>query len=96
MKDLGADVVDIRLEPSFDAHLKSGIRKMRDLSDYRFRQDWEEYLVRFQSPKVPKSVADFIRIYEAEIAPSPLPVEASVMNLLKTSMKTSTEAPEYV
>jgi amidase len=96
MKDLGATIVDIRLDPAFiEAYLKSGIRKTRDLSDYRFRQDWEQYLATFRTPKVPKTVAEFIKVYEAEIAPSPLPVEDSVMNLLKTSLKTSTDAPEY-
>ena len=96
MKKLGATMVDIRLEPAFiEAHLKSGIRKVRTLSDYRFRQDWEQYLATFKSSKVPKTVAEFIKIYEEEIAPSPLPVEDSVMNLLQTSLKTSTEAPEY-
>ena len=44
---------------------------------------------------MPKSVAEFIKVYEEEIAPSPLPVEDSVMSLLKTSLKTSTDAPEY-
>jgi amidase len=49
MKKLGATMVDIRLEPAFiEAHLKSGIRKVRTLSDYRFRQDWEQYLCDFQ------------------------------------------------
>ena len=96
MKDLGATIVDIRLDPAFiEAHLKSGIRKTRDLADYRFRQDWEQYLATFRSPNVPKTVAEFVKIYETEIAPSPLPVEDSVMNLLKTSLKTSTDAPEY-
>lgn len=96
MKDLGATIVDIKLDPAFiEAHLKGGIRKTRILSDYRFRQDWEEYLATFKSPKVPKTVAEFVKIYETEIAPSPLPVEDSVMNLLKTSLKTSTDAPEY-
>jgi amidase len=96
IKDLGATIVDVRLDPAFiEAHLKSGIRKTRELADYRFRQDWEEYLATFKSPKVPKTVAQFVKIYETEIAPSPLPVEDSVMNLLKTSLKTSTEAPDY-
>ncbi len=96
MKDLGATIVDVRLDPAFiEAHLKSGIRKTRELADYRFRQDWEKYLATFKSPKVPKTVAQFVKIYETEIAPSPLPVEDSVMNLLKTSLKTSTEAPDY-
>ena len=96
MRDLGATIIDIRLDPAFiEAHLKSGIRKTRELSDYRFRQDWEQYLATFRSPKVPKTVAEFVKIYETEIAPSPLPVEDSVLNLLKTSLKTSTDAPEY-
>src|SRR6516165_8097115 len=96
MKGLGATMVDIRLDAAFiEAHLKSGIRKTRALSDYRFRQDWEQYLTTFKSPKVPKTVAEFVKVYEEEIAPSPLPVEDSVMSLLKTSLKTSTDAPEY-
>jgi Asp-tRNA(Asn)/Glu-tRNA(Gln) amidotransferase A subunit family amidase len=96
MKGLGATIVDIKLDPAFvEAHLKSGIRKTRDLSDYRFRRDWEQYLATFRSSKVPKTVAEFVNIYETEIAPSPLPVEDSVMNLLKKSLKTSTDAPEY-
>lgn len=96
MKDLGATMVDIRLDAAFiEGHLKSGIRKTRALSDYRFRHDWEQYLATFRSPKVPKTVAEFIKVYEAEVAPSPLPVEDSVMNLLKTSLNTSTDAPEY-
>jgi amidase len=96
MKDLGATMVDIKLDSGFiEAHLKSGIRKTRALSDYRFRQDWERYLATFRNPKLPKTVAEFIKVYETEVAPSPLPVEDSVMSLLKTSLKTSTDAPEY-
>lgn len=96
MREQGATIVDIKLEPSFiENHLRGGVRKMRVLSDYRFRADWEEYLTRFTSPNVPKTVAGFIKVYQTEIAPSPLPVEASVMNLLTTSMKTSIDAPEY-
>jgi amidase len=96
MKGLGATMVDIKLDPAFiEAHLKSGVRKTRALSDYRFRQDWERYLATFKNPKLPKTVAEFVRVYETEIAPSPLPVEDSVMNLLKTSLKTSTDTPEY-
>jgi amidase len=96
MKDLGATMVDIKLDAAFiESHLKSGIRKTRALSDYRFRQDWEQYLATFTNPKVPKTVAEFVKVYETEIAQSPLPVEDSVLSLLKTSLKTSTDAPEY-
>src|SRR5215468_1719129 len=96
MKEQGATTVDIRLDAGFiEAHLKSGVRKTRALSDYRFRADWEQYLATFKGSKMPKTVAEFVKVYEAEVAPSPLPVEESVMNLLKTSLKTSTDAPEY-
>ena len=96
MKGLGATMVDIKLDPAFiEAHLKCGVRKTRALSDYRFREDWERYLATFKNPKLPKTVAEFVSVYETEIAPSPLPVEDSVMSLLKTSLKTSTDAPEY-
>jgi amidase len=96
MKEQGATTVDIRLDAGFiEAHLKSGVRKTRALSDYRFRADWEQYLATFKGSKTPKTVAEFVKVYETEVAPSPLPVEESVMNLLKTSLKTSTDAPEY-
>jgi amidase len=96
MKEQGATTVDIRLDAGFiEAHLKSGVRKTRALSDYRFRADWEQYLATFKGSKMPKTVAEFVKVYETEVAPSPLPVEESVMNLLKTSLKTSTDAPEY-
>jgi amidase len=96
MKEQGATTVDIRLDAGFiEAHLKSGVRKTRALSDYRFRADWEQYLATLKGSKMPKTVAEFVKVYETEVAPSPLPVEESVMNLLKTSLKTSTDAPEY-
>jgi hypothetical protein len=43
---------------------------------------------------VPGNSQEFIKIYEAEIAPSPLPVEDSAMSLLRTSLKTDRRA-EY-
>lgn len=96
IRKLGGETVDIKFDAAFiENHLRGGVRKMRDLSDYRFREDWEKYLATFPDPKVPKTVAEFIRIYETEVMKSPLPVEDSVMRLLKTSMTTSTAAPEY-
>jgi amidase len=96
MRKLGATTVDIKVDQAFaERHFEKGMRNMRDLSDYRFREDWEKYLATFQSPKVPKTVAEFVKIYETEVMKSPLPVEDSVMRLLTTSLKTSTDAPEY-
>lgn len=96
IRKLGGEIVDVKFDENFiENHLRGGVRKMRDLSDYRFREDWEKYLATFTSPGVPKTVAEFIRIYETEVMKSPLPVEDSVMRLLKTSLTTSTSAPEY-
>ncbi len=95
IRKLGGETVEVKFEANFiENHLHGGVRKMRDLSDYRFREDWEKYLATFTSPKVPKTIAEFIHIYETEVMKSPLPVEESVMRLLKTSLTTSTSAPE--
>lgn len=97
IRRLGGETVDIKFDPEFiENHLRGGVTKMRELSDYRFREDWEKYLATFTSPDVPKTVADFVRIYEDVVMKSPLPVEDSVMRLLKTSMTRSTSAPEYI
>ncbi len=95
MKTLGATLVEIKLDQALlDSLLNDGGRKMRRIGDYRFKADWEMYLSTL-GPNVPKSVAEFVRIYETEIMKSPLPVEASVMNLLKTSLTTTTDDPAY-
>lgn len=96
MRQLGATTVDIRLDADFRArYVGEGNRELRRLSDYRFRADWEAYLATFKDPRLPKTVAQMVEIYEKEVMASPLPVEESVMRLLKTSLTTSTDAPEY-
>jgi len=95
MQSLGATIVEIKLDATFlDALLNAGGRSMRKIGDYRFKADWEKYLSTL-GPNVPKTVAEFVRIYETEVMKSPLPVEDSVMNLLKTSLTTSTDDPAY-
>lgn len=95
MQSMGATLVDIRLDKEFvDAYLDKGGKNIRKLSDYRFKADWEKYLATFDN-KVPKTVAEFVRIYETEVKKSAFPVEDSVMNLLKTSLVTSTDDPAY-
>ncbi|MFI4980111.1 MAG: amidase family protein [Nevskiales bacterium] len=95
MREQGATTVDIQLDPAFvDAYLGEGNRKIRKVSDYRFKADWEAYLASL-GPDVPKSVADFIHLYETQVNHSPLPVEDSVMRLLKDSTTTSTDDPAY-
>ncbi len=100
MQSMGATLVDITLDKEFtDAYLDKGGRSIRKLSDYRFKADWEKYLATFDKAasknKVPKTVAEFVRIYETEVKKSAFPVEDSVMNLLKTSLTTSTDDPAY-
>jgi amidase len=95
MKSLGATVVEIKFDPAFvEKYLTPGGREIRRLSDYRFKADWEAYLATF-GPGVPKTVAEFVHIYETQVAKSALPVEESVMRLLKTSLTTSTDDPAY-
>jgi amidase len=95
MEALGATLVEIKLDDAFlNSYLNSGSQKIRTLSDYRFKADWERYLATL-GPNVPKTVAEFVTIYETQVSKSPLPVEASVMKLLKNSLTTSAEDPAY-
>jgi amidase len=95
MRARGAEIVDINLDPAFlSFYVTNGGTNIRRIADYRFKADWEQYLSTL-SPDVPKTVADFIRIYETEVNKSPLPVEASVLDLLKRSLTTSVDDPAY-
>lgn len=44
---------------------------------------------------MPNTTADFVKRYETEVARSPLPVESSVLDLLKRGLATSTADPTY-
>jgi amidase len=95
MRSRGATIVDINLDPAFlSFYVTNGGTNIRRIADYRFKADWEQYLSTL-SPDVPKTVADFIRIYETEVNKSSLPVEASVLDLLKRSLTTSVDDPAY-
>jgi amidase len=95
MQSLGATIVEVKLDPEFlESYLTTGGRTIRKLSDYRFKSDWEAYLATL-GPQIPKTVADFVHLYETEVNKSPLPVEDSVMLLLKDSLTTSADSPAY-
>jgi amidase len=95
MRDLGATLVDVRLDPAFlDFHARNAGPNIRRKADYRFKKDFEDYLATF-GPDVPKTVAAFIEIYETKVAKSALPVEDSVLDLLKRGIATSTDDPVY-
>ena len=89
MRDLGAVIVD---QVTFDGSFVDGVRR---IADYRFRADWEAYLATLGSV-VPQTVDEFLEIYYSEVAASPLPAEASVLDLLERASTTSTEDPVYV
>ena len=89
MRELGAVIVD---PVTFDGSFVDGVRR---IADYRFRADWEAYLATLGSV-VPRTVDEFLEIYYSEVAASPLPAEASVLDLLERASTTSTEDPVYV
>ena len=95
MRARGAEIIDIHLDPAFlDYYIINGPANIRTIADYRFRADWEKYLATL-GPDVPKTVQEFINIYETVVDKSPLPVETSVLTLLKNSLTTSADMPAY-
>ena len=89
MRELGAVIVD---PVTFDGSFVDGVRR---IADYRFKADWEAYLATLE-PDVPQTVDEFLEIYYSEVAASPLPAEASVLDLLERASATSTDDPIYV
>jgi len=95
MEALGATLVRVRLDAELlDVYVQNATRNIRRIADYRFRPDWEAYLARF-GDGVPRTTAEFVKIYESQVAASPLPVEASVLDLLKRSLATSPADARY-
>ena len=88
MKGLGAEIIDPVI---FDG---SFVRDVRTIADYRFKSDWEGYLATF-GPEVPKTLAEFLEIYEPEVARSALPAEPSILSLLTRASVTATDRPAY-
>ena len=95
MRELGAELVDVRFDPEFlEFYVRGGGANIRRPANYRFRRDWEAYLATL-GPNVPKTVEEFIEIYESTVASSPLPVAAGVLDLLKRAATSSTDDPVY-
>lgn len=95
MRARGAEIVDINLDPEFlQTYVIDGGPNIRTPADARFRKDFEDYLATL-GPNVPKTVPEFIEIYENEVNHSDKPVEASVMNLLRTSLDRSASDPDF-
>ena len=94
IESLGGILIDVKLSDDFIAHyLGDGSRYIRRVADYRFRRDWEAYLATLSG--APKSVVEFIEIYESVVNKSNLPARENVMRLLRTSLQHSTEEEAY-
>ena len=96
LEELGAEIIDpVLFSPEFiDFFVRGQGPNIRTIADYRFKVDWDAYLATL-GPEIPKTVEEFIEIYETEVNQSPLPVENSVLNLLKRAAATSTNDPAY-
>jgi amidase len=94
LKVLGATLIDIKLDQVFmTRYTGAGSSEIRRIADYRFRADWEKYVDTL--PGAPKTVAEFIELYQTVVNKSPLPVRANTLNLLQTSLTTSGDDPLY-
>jgi amidase len=96
MKTLGADIVDITLDPAFvEFNVTNGRNNIRRIADYRFRSDFETYLKGLNS-QIPKTLAEFNNLYETKIKKTALPPEDSLMDLFHRALTTTTDSPEYL
>jgi amidase len=98
MESLGAQIVEVRLDPDFlDRYVQNGISNLTNILMYRFREGWESYLATL-GPEVPKTVAEWVKIYETELSKAALPPElggARVVTTLKNSLAHEANEPAY-
>ena len=94
IESLGGILVDVKLSDDFiSRYLGDGSSYIRRVADYRFRRDWEAYLATLSG--APKTVEEFIEVYENVVNKSALPARSNVMRLLRTSLEHSTEEEAY-
>src|SRR5690606_34794100 len=74
MERLGAETIDVRLDPEFlDRYVVNGIENLTTVLMYAFRENWEAYLRSSFGQTVPSTVAEWVRLYETDLAATPLP-----------------------
>jgi len=94
IENLGATLVEIKLDEDFlSRYTGEGQNKIRRTADYRFRKEWEDYILTLKG--TPATVPEYIRLYETDVNMSALPTTESTLRLLKTSMDKSIADPEY-
>jgi amidase len=89
LKSLGAVIVD-----PVNTDTTKYVGNIRQIADYRFKEDFEAYLATLP-PNVPKTVGEFLKIYDTKVRFSPLTLEASVHHLLENSLTKSSADPAY-
>jgi amidase len=98
MEALGAQIVEVRLDPDFlDRYVRNFYENLTKTLMYRFREGWEAYLATL-GPDVPKTVAEWVKIYESELTKAPLPPETGgprVTTILKESLAHAANEPAY-
>ncbi len=98
MKELGAEVIDpINFDPQFISDfVVNGGQNIRQPIDYEVKEDFEAYLATLSSD-VPKTLDEFIRIYETEVINSPIPPASSLLSFLKrTATNFGKDSPVYL
>jgi amidase len=99
MEEMGAQLVDVHLDPDFfDRYVRNRNRNLTAILMYRFRESWEAYLATL-GPDVPKSVAEWVKIYETELSKTSFPPEtdrgAGALTVLKNSLMHSANEAAY-
>ena len=99
MRELGAEVVDVRFDPAFfDKYIQNGLQNLTPILMYPFREIFEAYLATLAAD-IPKTVEQWIALYEGEISASALPPErarpSQAILLLKESLGHSSADPDY-
>src|SRR5690606_36586268 len=98
MRRLGAELVDVHLDPNLvEQYLDNWLETLEAPLMYRFKEDWEAYLASLGAD-VPSTVEEWVRIYETEIANSPIPPAVAgfaALTELRTSLRHSSSDPVY-
>ena len=98
LETLGARTVTVHLDTEFyDRYVLNAVETLMSVLMYGFREDWEAYLATL-GPGVPKTVAEWLRIYETEGPGWALPPATggpAAMEILRTSLDHSRDDPRY-
>ena len=99
MAALGARVLDVKLDPEFlERNVQGALTNLYPVLMYPFRESWEAYLTSSFGSGVPKSVDEWVRIYETELSKAAIPAAVggfSAHAVMKESLARSSKDPAY-